>query len=289
MADQKLLDYIKQNIGNLGEEGVRKRLIENGWEQSQVNQAIADYRKSQVAPAPGKSSGLKLSMTMMLIIVAVIALVAVVGSAIIFLPAMIPSGPACGDGICEGGETYSSCSADCDEPASCGDGTCDSGESYSSCPSDCDEPPSQVTPIGVSVSPATANSNVGSTVVIDIMAGGSEDLFGFQFNMEYDDSVLSYQGVSVGPFLEQDGYSTNCLSPSTSTAGQINNYACTRLRKSPEITPVGVTGDGLLAKVTFSAISSGTSTITLTNVKLADSSAREVEPDVHNGQVIVSS
>jgi len=48
-----------------------------------------------------------------------------------------PSGPVCGNGTCESGETSSSCPSDCSSGPVCGNGTCESGENSSNCPSDC--------------------------------------------------------------------------------------------------------------------------------------------------------
>lgn len=47
---------------------------------------------------------------------------------------------SCGNSICETGETYVSCDADCDRPIVCGDNICDSSETFSSCVSDCIPP-----------------------------------------------------------------------------------------------------------------------------------------------------
>lgn len=48
-----------------------------------------------------------------------------------------PTGPYCGDGICNGTETWQTCS-DCAPPAAyCGDGVCNGGETSMSCPDDC--------------------------------------------------------------------------------------------------------------------------------------------------------
>ncbi len=47
------------------------------------------------------------------------------------------SGPVCGNGTCESGETASNCASDCGTPANCGNGTCESGETAASCPIDC--------------------------------------------------------------------------------------------------------------------------------------------------------
>jgi hypothetical protein len=46
--------------------------------------------------------------------------------------------PVCGDGTCSGAETCSTCPADCGAcPPVCGDGTCNGTETCSTCPADC--------------------------------------------------------------------------------------------------------------------------------------------------------
>jgi len=45
------------------------------------------------------------------------------------------TGPECGDGTCDNGESACSCPDDC--PGSCGDGCCHPAESCASCPQDC--------------------------------------------------------------------------------------------------------------------------------------------------------
>ncbi len=49
-------------------------------------------------------------------------------------------GPVCGNGICEEGETYQSCSSDCHKPTEtpvCGNGVCETGENCGNCLKDC--------------------------------------------------------------------------------------------------------------------------------------------------------
>jgi len=45
--------------------------------------------------------------------------------------------PACGNGVCDPGETAASCPGDCAAGPRCGDSSCDAGETPASCPADC--------------------------------------------------------------------------------------------------------------------------------------------------------
>ncbi len=56
-------------------------------------------------------------------------------------PAPDLAGPPaeCGNAVCEAGETWATCSQDCEAPADiCGDGLCTPGENQVACPVDCD-------------------------------------------------------------------------------------------------------------------------------------------------------
>jgi hypothetical protein len=47
------------------------------------------------------------------------------------------TGPVCGNGTCESGESSSTCPSDCGAKPQCGNGKCETGETASSCPMDC--------------------------------------------------------------------------------------------------------------------------------------------------------
>jgi hypothetical protein len=254
MADQKLTDYVRKNIQSMGADKIRKTLIGKGWDAKSVNEAISMF-SSPNAPAPvskpqakqGDGSHIKI-----IGIVAAIAAVILVVYIFVFsgmdLSQMIPG---------EGGST---------EPGG-------------------QEP--VTSPITISSSPEGSGYGVGDMVVVDISASGAVSLFGFQFDLSYDPSVLSLQSVSEGSFLNSNGAdSTFCVNADTSSTGSVKNYACTRLNSGG--TATGVEGSGVLARVTFTALASGSSQLTLSNVKLADTQASQIPSELNSGQVIIS-
>ncbi len=53
-------------------------------------------------------------------------------------PTPTPSAPFCGNGVCDAGEAFEVCPADCPFAGpKCANGKCEGGESYQSCPQDC--------------------------------------------------------------------------------------------------------------------------------------------------------
>ena len=320
MTNQQLNDYVSRNIGKLGAEQVKKKLLESGWDAADVDQAIKEgSQPAKEAPAQSQAAqkGDKGFMLTRPILLGIIAIVAIGAVAVFFLmPGLFtpPIQPAetCGNGVCGAGESSSNCPGDCGSPPPatyCGDGNCDSGEDSANCPADCvvapycgdgncdsdedyrtcDEdcvkpPPS---PITLSVSPTTASSTVGNSLSFDIVASGAENMFGFQFNVDYDSNILEFTSMTEGPFLNNNGAdSTFCIDASTGTPGSVRNYACTRLKSGD--TATGVDGSGTIATITFSAKSAGQSSVTISNAKIADIDADEIPPLTNNAQVTIS-
>lgn len=133
-------------------------------------------------------------------------------------------GPACGDAVCNAGETTATCAVDC--PAGgpfCGDGTCNGNESVSSCAADCGTTPCSASPdnctgeticisgkceaafprvyqiANVVVSVPTTNPNNGSDWDI---GGGAPDLFLGDQNGTAFSSVVQdqFSATFAGPF-----------------------------------------------------------------------------------------
>lgn len=138
----------------------------------------------------------------------------------------------------------------------------------------------------VFISPAEQSISHSSTFTVDVSISDVADLYGFQFDLRYDDTVLQTpqeDDVTEGAFIGNDGASTYWIEPDTSTPGIIDDAACSRTG------PIGgVSGSGVLAKITFSTAGSGTSQLSLENVALVDSSGSPISFSITHGSVEVT-
>ena len=114
----------------------------------------------------------------------------------------------------------------------------------------------------MSIEPATSSFTQGDTFTLDIAIADVADLVSFQFDLTFDASLLSATSVDEGPFLGSDGGFTFFIPGDfTTTPGSITNTASTLIGGT---TP-GVSGNGVLAHISFTAIGTGTSALTLSN------------------------
>lgn len=112
-----------------------------------------------------------------------------------------PGQVACGDGACSGGETCSSCAADCGACGPrCGDGACNGGESCSTCATDC-AACAPAAPTGLNAVEASSairltwNSVAGATgytVKRSGSAGGPFASIGTTSGTSYDDGAVRF-------------------------------------------------------------------------------------------------
>ena len=134
----------------------------------------------------------------------------------------------------------------------------------------------------VSVSPQTTTTSVGDIFTIDIIvdSAGSE-VYGAQYELYFDNTVLSATSQTQGTFVSQDGGSTNVVvDDANNTIGKIV-YGEARTGAT-----AGVTGSDVLASVAFETIKSGTSALTLSYVMLVDSSGKEIMTAVNSGTCV---
>lgn len=279
MVDKKLIDYINSQIkSGYPPDKIRDALISQGWSEKDVNEALAGFEKKSekreesvvkaeeptekpgvggVSPG-GKDVSLRVIGIIVIVIIAIAAVVAyMIMSGVIGFGTGPPPGPYCGDG------------------------TCDEGEDYATCPSDCQAP--VVSEQKVLVSPATQTAGVGDDVTVNVIIYNASDLYGFQFNLNYDSNILEFKDAAEGTFLNENGAAdTLHLPPSNPSIGFIKNAVCVRKGQIG-----GVDGDGILETLTFTALSAGTSPITLSGVQLSNSQVQATQFTTSDGEVVI--
>ena len=135
----------------------------------------------------------------------------------------------------------------------------------------------------VSVSPQTITASAGDTFTVDIVvdsAGG--DVYGAQYELYFDNTILNATSQVQGTFLGQDGESTNVFVNTIDNTLSKIVYSEARMGS-----PAGVTGSGVLASITFKTIKSGTSALTLSYVMVMDSNSEEIVTTVNSGTCMI--
>jgi len=126
--------------------------------------------------------------------------------------------------------------------------------------------------------PNTTNVTVqtGEIITVDAIVGPITDLYAFQFDWRFDPTVLSPVSVTEGAFLTQGG-------PTSFIGGLFDNANGVIAGTADSLTgPIkGVTGSGRLATATFTAIASGSTTLSIVNEIALDSNLNPIpEPSV---------
>ena len=114
------------------------------------------------------------------------------------------------------------------------------------------------------ITPALSNVTVGSLFTLDIRISGVLDLFGWELDLGFSPSGL----VSASPATEGSFLGAG----QTFGGGSVDNAAGTITTMFSALSGItGVSGDGILASISFEALIDGTATFSLSNVMLIDS------------------
>ena len=139
----------------------------------------------------------------------------------------------------------------------------------------------------VSVEPSYISVLQGEnfTVNITVDPGGTDEVMAAQYNLYFNNSLLNATKQEKGPFLSQDGATTNVYSNEINNTVGIIKYG--ESRQSPSTT--GVTEPGVLATITFQAIAEeeGISELRLDKVKISDPNSNPISANVTSGNVSV--
>ncbi|HEY2779809.1 MAG TPA: cohesin domain-containing protein [Steroidobacteraceae bacterium] len=131
---------------------------------------------------------------------------------------------------------------------------------------------------------APASVTAGSEFTVDVNISGAADLYGYQFDLGFNPSVLSTVSVSEGSFLASGGSTFFIPGTLDNVNGSVAATANTLENPVP-----GVSGSGNLVVVTFEALTNGVSAIAVSAVELIDSAFNSIDSTAISGSVTVAS
>jgi hypothetical protein len=120
------------------------------------------------------------------------------------------------------------------------------------------------------VSPSSISVNVNQTFQVAINVSGASDIYGWEFKLGYNNSLLELVSITEGSFLSSSR-DTYFVPKNMGTDGYML-AGCTSLRNV-----AGVDGNGTIAKVEFRAKAPGSSILDLYDTKLVNSARQLVE------------
>jgi len=136
----------------------------------------------------------------------------------------------------------------------------------------------------ISIDPTTQAISTGSVVTVDVAISNVSDLYGYQFDLAFNPTVLQAVSSTEGPFLATGGSTFFIPGTNDNLGGTVFATANTLLTAI-----AGVNGSGELAVFTFDAIVAGTSTFAIQNETLLNSSVNVISDLTKTGFVTVSS
>lgn len=139
--------------------------------------------------------------------------------------------------------------------------------------------PVVASPIAVSIDPLSNTVTVGSSFFLDINIADVSDLFGFAFGVSYDPTLLRANSIVEGSFFPAGA---GFFIP-----GDIDNaLGSIALSGDALIGEIfGASGSGTLARLNFTALGPGTSTVSLTDLFMLDSAFDEIAGDTQGASV----
>ncbi len=139
----------------------------------------------------------------------------------------------------------------------------------------------QAAPMQLGVSTGTAQQ--GSPFTVDVAINNANDLFAFQFDLAFDPILLRATNVSEGTFLPGAGATFPVLGLIDNIGGMITGISDALVGFVP-----GATGNGVLFTISFDALASGISELTITNPLFLNSTLADItDLSVNDGTVTI--
>jgi parallel beta-helix repeat protein len=126
-------------------------------------------------------------------------------------------------------------------------------------------PPPTPPVVTIYVSPQTTTAPVGTTFTVDINVANAENLWGWQFFLNWSLSILEVKSITEGSFLKQGG-STFFIAKKFNDQGRL--YVADTLMGTPYVYAHPVSGSGTLASITFLVENAGSTVLDLYDTML---------------------
>jgi hypothetical protein len=137
----------------------------------------------------------------------------------------------------------------------------------------------------VSLNPQSSRVwGIGAAFAVDVVVSNVTNLYGWQFTLYYDSSLLNGTSITEGSFLKGAGdtYFVSGLNDSYNAIYGIVTAACSLLGNVS-----GVSGSGTLATIAFQTKASGNCLLIFSGTKLGDPQGTAITHYVFNGAVEV--
>lgn len=107
----------------------------------------------------------------------------------------------------------------------------------------------------------------GETFTTEVSVNNTQDLLGFQFDVNFDPAAFALESIEIGPFLSSTGRTAQPLGPDSRDAANGRVVYGGFTLGTPEQT--GPAGSGVLATITWRVLKATDFTATLSRVQLA--------------------
>jgi general secretion pathway protein D len=131
--------------------------------------------------------------------------------------------------------------------------------------------PAQPQGIALSFNPPRTSVRVGQTFMVDLVANGAQDLFSVASQLQYDSARLQLVNISNGGFMTQQGQQAVALVHRDEPASGMVQITANRPPNSG-----GVSGQGPVLTLTFTAKAEGQAGIAISRARLKDAGDRDI-------------
>jgi len=134
----------------------------------------------------------------------------------------------------------------------------------------------------VRIQPETQQVTTGTQFSVRVMVDDVTNLGSYEFTLQFDPSVVTYESVANGDFLGSTGRQVFCPPAIVDVDAGTVRFGCGSIGVVP-----GASGSGQLAEVTFTAAADGVSPLDLIMVSLSDPLSNDIPAFPQSGSVTV--